>query len=370
MSEPGGSIPPGAAPPADHRAERSVWDAVVGQDPAVARLRAAARTPVHAYLFVGPPGSTKDAAARAFATELLTGGDDADSRDGRLAMAGEHPDIHEVERAGASISVAQAAEIVRQSWLAPNEGERKVMVLHEFHLLDAMGAGKLLKSIEEPPPSAYFVILADFVPADLVTISSRCVRIEFGPISAAAIAARLVVEGADPAVAAVAAEAAAGDLDSARLLVNDADFGARREFFAALPAALDGSGNRAVTLAAETLARIETAAAPLAVRHAAELAVLAEREQQAGTRGSGRAVVEARHKRELRRHRTDELRRGFAALAACYRSAVVERLIDVDAGVAAVERLGAASEALDHNPNETLLLQSLLWSLPPLRPAA
>lgn len=345
----------------------SVWDAVVGQDAAVARLRAAAQTPVHAYLFVGPPGSTKDAAARAFAAELLTGSDDAASRDGRLALAGLHPDIHEVERAGASISVAQAAEIVRQSWLAPNEGERKVMVLHEFHLLDAMGAGKLLKSIEEPPPSTYFVVLADFVPSDLVTISSRCVRIEFGPIAPEAIAARLIAEGAAADAATLAAEAAAGDIDSARLLANDTDFGARREFFAGLPMALDGRGNRAVTLAAEILARIETAAAPLAAKHAIELAALAEREQQAGTRGSGRAAIEARHKRELRRHRTDELRRGFAAIAARYRTAIVDRGIDVDAGVEAVERLGAASEALDFNPNETLLLQALLWSLPPVR---
>lgn len=351
-------------------AARSVWDDVVGQDTAVARLRAALRAPVHAYLFVGPPGSTKDAAARAFAAELISGSDDATSRDGRLALMGEHPDIHEVERAGASISVAQAAEIVRQAWLAPNEGDRKVMILHEFHLLDAMGAGKLLKTIEEPPRSAYFVVLADFVPADLITISSRCVRVEFGPIAADAITCRLITEGADPDAAAVAASAAAGDLDSARLLVNDADFSARRAFFAALPSSLDGSGNRAVVLAAETLTRIETAAAPLVARHAAELAALAEREQQSGSRGSGRAVIEARHKRELRRHRTDELRRGFAALASCYRSAIIERRIDPDSAVAAVERLGAASEALDHNPNETLLLQSLYWALPPLRAAS
>ena len=72
---------------------RSVWDGVVGQPRAVDQLTRAAAAPVHAYLFVGPAGSTKDEAARAFAALLLTGVDDAESRDARLALAGEHPDV-------------------------------------------------------------------------------------------------------------------------------------------------------------------------------------------------------------------------------------------------------------------------------------
>ena len=53
----------------------------MGQDSAVAALRRAAAAPVHAYLFVGPPGSTKHEAAKAFAAELLTQRDDPLSRD-------------------------------------------------------------------------------------------------------------------------------------------------------------------------------------------------------------------------------------------------------------------------------------------------
>ncbi len=81
-----------------------MWDGVVGQDDAVATLRRTAERPVHAYLFVGPPGSTKERAARAFASVLLTGRDDADSRDARLVLAGAHPDVHEVLRVGPAIS--------------------------------------------------------------------------------------------------------------------------------------------------------------------------------------------------------------------------------------------------------------------------
>lgn len=54
-----------------------IWDDVVGQPAAISRLRAAAaRGPVHAYLFAGPAGSTKLQAARAFAALLLTGSED------------------------------------------------------------------------------------------------------------------------------------------------------------------------------------------------------------------------------------------------------------------------------------------------------
>ena len=345
----------------------TVWNDVVGQDAAVAALRRAAAAPVHAYLFVGPPGSTKAQAAKAFAAALLTGSDDPMSRDARLILAGEHPDVREVMRVGASIASDQAKEIVRQASLAPVEGDRKVLVLHEFHLLDAAGAGRMLKTIEEPPPSTHFVVLADFVPNDLVTIASRCVRIEFSPIPEAVLVERLVAEGVDAERATVAAAAAGGNVDRARLLVADDEFVARRDAFAAVPAALNGTGSAVVTTVADLLGRIEAAAAPLTSRHEREIAALEEREKQLGTRGSGRAMIEARHKRELRRHRTDELRSGLAVIAGVYRDALVaDTAPHPDSVVDAVHRIHKAIEALDNNPNETLLLQSLLWSFPPL----
>ena len=54
-----------------------------------------------------------------------------------------------------------------------------MLILDEFHLLRPEGAARLLKTVEEPPPSTVFVILADDVPVDLVTIASRCVRVDF-----------------------------------------------------------------------------------------------------------------------------------------------------------------------------------------------
>jgi DNA polymerase-3 subunit delta' len=344
-----------------------VWDRVVGQPRAVRQLVAAASRPVHAYLFVGPAGSTKDEAARAFAALLLAGVDDPHQRDARLALACEHPDVREVERTGARISAEQVNEIIRNANLAPVEGERKVMVLHEFHLLDATGAARLLKTLEEPPPSTVFVVLADQVPPELVTIASRCVRIEFSHIPDPLIESTLIAEGTDAGVAANAAASARGDLDRARLLAIDPGLMERRDTFASLPARLDGTGRTVVALCAEVAGLIDKAAAPLAKRQAEEVTRLETRVRELGERGSGRKQVEERHKRELRRHRIDEWRNGLAVMAGAYRDALVAgSLPRPDAPAQAVHRIHAALEALDRNPNETLLLQSLLLDLPSL----
>lgn len=343
----------------------SVWDDVVGQSGAIERLQAAADNgPVHAYLLVGPPGSTKWEAARAFAARVISGGDDPDQRDARLALAGEHPDVREVRRAGASISAEQAREIVRVSSLAPTESDRKVLILDEFHLLRPEGAALMLKTIEEPPPSTMFVICADFVPHELITISSRCARIDFRSIADGVIAARLLTEGVGPVEAQAASKAALGDLDRARLLATDPGLADRRKAFLAVSTTVDGSGAMATSLARDLLAMIDTAAEPLAARHETEVADLTARIKELGERGSGKKQLEERHKRELRRHRTDELRAGLATMAATYRDALTAGRAEVDAAVGAVRAIHAALEALERNPNERLLLENLIWSLP------
>jgi DNA polymerase-3 subunit delta' len=349
----------------------SIWSGVVGQRDAIERLEAsAAAGGVHAYLFVGPHGSTKEEAARAFASLLLTGSTDPAGRDARLVLAGEHPDVREVRRVGPAIAADQAREIVRLAALAPVEGSAKVMILDEFHLLRPEGAARLLKTIEEPPDSTTFIVVCDFVPPDLVTISSRCLRIEFRRIGDDEIADRLVADGVAPDAARLAASAAAGDLPRARVLAADPTLAARRQAFAAVPHRLNGSGSVATAAAAELLALIEDAVAPLAARHAEEIAEIEAEGRPPGPgrqaqRASGAKTVEDRHKRELRRHRTDELRSGLGTLAGTYRDAATSgSATDVDRCVEAVHLIHVALEALERNPNERLLLEALLWSLP------
>ena len=214
----------------------SVWSGVIGQAQAVRRLTQAAADPVHAFLFVGPPGSTKDEASRSFAALLMAGVDDPSQRDARLALAGEHPDVREIQRLGARISAEQVADIIRNASMAPVEGNRKVMILHDFHLLDASAAARLLKTLEEPPQSTIFIVLADQVTPELVTIASRCVRIVFAALTNDAVAAQLIESGIDPGAAELAARAAEGNLTRARVLATDTGLMDRRDAFAGLAA--------------------------------------------------------------------------------------------------------------------------------------
>jgi DNA polymerase-3 subunit delta' len=151
------------------------------------------------------------------------------------------------------------------------------------------------------------------------------------------------------------------------VLANDPELAARRAAFAAVPPLLDGTGRVVTQQVAMLLALIDAAAAPLVERQARELAELEERVALIGERGSGRKQLDDRHKRELRRHRIDELRSGLAVLSGRYRDALVSgHAHRPDQLVQAVAHIHAAIDALDRNPNEPLLLQALLLDLPSL----
>lgn len=345
-----------------------VFAGVVGQPGLVTHLRAASVAPVHAYLLVGLAGAGTAAAATAFSAALLCpDGGCGSCRDCRLALAGEHPDALTFVPEGASLRIADAEEITRLAVRSPLEGRRKVLVLADFHRVREVGPA-LLKTIEEPPESTVFVILADTVPPELVTIASRCVRIEVAPIPVPTLVALLVAEGVAEGIgeerATIAASAAGGSIDRARLLVSDPKLARRRDAWAGVPERLDGTGAAVAVVAAELLGLVEEAAEPLRQAQADQLTALEARVATTGERGSGRGRLEASHKRALRRHRTDELRFGLATLAERYRDLLVSSPADPSAVLAAVDAIGAAAGALARNPNESLLLQALLLRLP------
>lgn len=354
------------------QSERStLYAAVVGQEPAVTNLRAAARAPVHAYLLVGPPGSGVREAARAFAGDVLCElGGCGTCGSCVTALAERHPDVVFVERSGASIRVQEIDEVIRLAFRPPRQSRFKVIVLVDFHLVDQHYA-RLLKTLEEPPASTVFVVLAEQVPPELVTIASRCVRVDFAALGDEVLATVLVSEGIEPGLAAEVATAAGGRLDRARLLAADAGFAARRSAWCSVPARLDGTGAAAARLAEELLASIDSVLDPLRERQAAEVAGVDERIEAYGQRGSGRKELEERHKRELRRVRTDELRFGLAALASVYRDALVAGaptahgtpFVSRRGALVGLRALDAAGQALVRNPNEALLLQGLLVAL-------
>ena len=132
-----------------------------------------------------------------------------------------------------------------------------------------------------------------------------------------------------------------------------------------MPGRLDGTGAKAAELAAEVKALIDDAQEVIDARHLEEAAELQERIERYGQRGSGKRDIEERHKREVRRHRTAELRFTLATFAAAYRDALADAR-HPDRVVAGLHRIDAAALALERFPSESLLLQSLLSQLPSL----
>lgn len=343
----------------------NVFAGVVSQDVAVARLEAAANAPVHAYLFLGPRGSGSYKAALGFGALLLSDGLEGPAleRAQRLAVEEKHPDLVIVEAQGAALRVVEADSIIRHAAISPVEGPRKVIVVKGVDAIEESAIGKLLKVIEEPPPSAVFVLLADEVPPAIVTIASRCVTVEFGSISTSVLETLLFAEGASPGRAKAAAAAAAGDLDRARLLATDEALAARVDLWQSIPDRLDGTGSTVHELTTQLREGMDNAQAAIEAKHVGELEALQERVELTGERGAGRADLVSKQKREVRRQRVDETRFGLATLARIYRDKLISGP-DAQAEDALVV-LRRTSDALVRNPNEPLLLQSMLLDLGP-----
>ena len=137
-----------------------------------------------------------------------------------LAAAGQHPDLVRVEPDGRALLVADTERITLEGWRSPVEARRKVIVVDRFDTAEPEAAASLLKTIEEPPVTTTFVLLAEEVPAEHVTIASRCFRVDFPPLADEVVAAAMVADGMDAERAAVLAEAAAGSIHRARLLAE------------------------------------------------------------------------------------------------------------------------------------------------------
>lgn len=341
-----------------------VLDRVVGQDGAVRFLRSALAHPVHAYLFVGPDGTGREEAAVCFAAALFCpDGGCGTCSSCRETLEGRHPDLVVVERRGSAISIGQAGEVARLALRTPRAAPYQVLVLVDFDLL-GQAAPSLLKTIEEPPASTIIVVTAQSVPAEFVTIASRCARVEFRLLTEEEITIALLREGASPEEAEAVAPAARGRLDRARVLRSDQGFSARIATWREFASRLDGTGATAALLVSELL---EAANQPVEVvkqRQVEEIGRLSADAKAAGERSiPGRAELEARHRREHRRARTDEIRAGLAALAASYRSRLGEAGAAQKAAVRAIGLIDEAASRLVLNVNEALLLEWLAVEL-------
>lgn len=116
----------------------------------------------------------------------------------------------------------------------------------------------------------------------------------------------------------------------------------------------------------QVLGLLDDAAEPLSRRHEQEVADREEALASMGVKRGGKKALEDRHKREIRRHRTDELRAGLATVAGIYRDEITRSadILRPESYVAAIERIHDAMRRLALNVNEAILLRDLIWSLP------
>jgi DNA polymerase III subunit delta' len=178
--------------------------------------------PSHAYLFHGPGGAGKRAAARAVAAELLAQGE-ADPDDARARVrSGSHPDLTWVAPSGAHEMLVSdiAGPVIAAASKTPFESSRRVFVIERVDELGDESANRMLKTLEEPASFVHLILLTDRLMEVLPTIRSRCQLVRFDAPSAEEIAGTLRREGVDGRVADACARLSLGDAERARSLAS------------------------------------------------------------------------------------------------------------------------------------------------------
>lgn len=151
----------------------------------------------HAYLFSGPRGTGKTSTAKIFAKALncekAPTNEPCNECPTCLSITeGSHPDVIEFDAASNS-RVEEMRDIIEKVRFAPADARFKVYIIDEVHMLSTSAFNALLKTLEEPPPHAVF-ILATTEPHKLpATIISRCQRFDFKRLSSNDILERMKI---------------------------------------------------------------------------------------------------------------------------------------------------------------------------------
>ena len=174
------------------------WEQVVGQEHVVQTLRNAvtAERVAHAYLFAGPRGTGKTTTARLLAKSVNCLETDLSKRpcdacNHCLAVnQGRFLDLIEID-AASNTSVEDVRDLRDKINFSPNQGKYKVYIIDEVHMLSTAAFNALLKTLEEPPAHAIFILATTEVHKIPATVLSRCQRHEFRRVPVTTIVALL-----------------------------------------------------------------------------------------------------------------------------------------------------------------------------------
>lgn len=155
-------------------------------------------TVAQAYLFVGPRGVGKTTSARLLAKAVNCLNPGASGEPCNICIpcteitAGNYPDVVEID-AASHTGVDNVREIIIENVrYAPLNGKKKVFIIDEVHMLSKSAFNALLKTLEEPPAHALFILATTELEKIPATISSRCQRFFFSRLTPPQITERLL----------------------------------------------------------------------------------------------------------------------------------------------------------------------------------
>jgi len=208
------------------------WNEVVGQQHILQTLTNAVRADRvgHAYLFAGPRGTGKTTIARLIAKAVNCLDEDPAKRPCnecehcKAVNENRFLDLIEID-AASNTSVDDVRDLRDKINFAPSQGQYKIYIIDEVHMLSTAAFNALLKTLEEPPPHAIFVLATTEIHKIPATVLSRCQRHEFRRVPVDEIVSQLkrIVEDEEikvdeDALTLIARQAAGGVRDAISLL--------------------------------------------------------------------------------------------------------------------------------------------------------
>lgn len=208
------------------------WDAVVGQDHVVTTLKnsIAADRVAHAYLFAGSRGTGKTTLARLLAKAVNCTNPDPAKRpcneceNCKAVNENRFLDLIEID-AASNTSVDDVRDLRDKINFSPSQGKYKIYIIDEVHMLSTAAFNALLKTLEEPPPHAIFVLATTEIHKIPATVLSRCQRHEFRRVPVDEIVANLKmiakaenIQADDDALIQIARQSTGGMRDAQSLL--------------------------------------------------------------------------------------------------------------------------------------------------------